>query len=261
LRVAVSGDLMQDGPLLRLDDVSKNFGALRVSRNVNLTLEKGARHALIGPNGAGKTTLVNLISGVLRPTSGRIYIGSVDVTRAFAEERVRLGLVRTFQINSLFPKLTVAENVALGVSAHARRDWRPWGEMRGERKTLQTTEGILASTGLAAHAGAEVAKLAYGQQRLVEIALALALEPKILVLDEPAAGLSGAEREALLALLFKLPEQLAVLIIEHDMSLVFRLAQKISVLVEGGILVEGTAEEVRNNPQVRDVYLGHRSHG
>jgi branched-chain amino acid transport system ATP-binding protein len=252
---------MQDGPLLRLDEVSKNFGALRVSRNVSLTLENGARQALIGPNGAGKTTLVNLISGVLRPTEGRIYIGSVEVTRVSAAERVRLGLVRTFQINSLFPKLTVAENVALGVSAHAGRDWRPWGEMRGERKTLETTETLLASIGLAAHAGTEVGKLAYGQQRLVEIALALALEPKILLLDEPAAGLSGAEREALLALLFKLPEQLAVLIIEHDMSLVFRLAQKITVLVEGGILVEGTADEVRSNPQVRDVYLGHRSHG
>ncbi len=252
---------MEAGPLLRLDNVSKSFGALKVSRSVNLTLDKGARQALIGPNGAGKTTLVNLISGVLRPTSGQIYIGSHDVTRASAAVRVRLGLVRTFQINSLFPKLTVAENVALGVSAHAGRDWRPWGEMRGERKTLRVTEEILASTGLGSYAGTEVAKLAYGQQRLVEIALALALEPKILILDEPAAGLSGAEREALLALLFKLPEALAVLIIEHDMSLVFRLAQKITVLVEGGILIEGPVDEVRNNPQVRDVYLGHRSHG
>jgi branched-chain amino acid transport system ATP-binding protein len=251
---------MPQEPLLRLDDVSKSFGALNVTRNVGLTLDEGARQALIGPNGAGKTTLINLISGVLRPTSGRIYIGGIDVTRASAEERVRLGLVRTFQINSLFPKLTVAENVALGVSAHAGRDWRPWGEMRCEAETLQTTEAILVATGLAAHAGIEVAKLAYGQQRLVEIALALALKPKVLLLDEPAAGLSGAEREALLALLFTLPQSLAVLIIEHDMSLVFRLAQKITVLVEGGILVEGTVDEVRNNPQVRDVYLGHRSH-
>jgi branched-chain amino acid transport system ATP-binding protein len=252
---------MQEGPLLRLDDVSKSFGALRVARNVNLTLDAGARQALIGPNGAGKTTLVNLISGIVRPSLGRIYIGSVDVTRASAEERVRLGLVRTFQINSLFPKLTVAENVALGVSAHAGRDWRPWGELRNETKTLEATQSILASTGLAAYAGIQVATLAYGQQRLIEIALALALKPKILLLDEPAAGLSGAEREALLALLFKLPPSLAVLIIEHDMSLVFRLAQKITVLVEGEILVEGTGDEIKNNPQVRDIYLGHRSRG
>jgi branched-chain amino acid transport system ATP-binding protein len=251
---------MPQEPLLRLDDVSKSFGALNVTRNVGFTLDEGARQALIGPNGAGKTTLINLISGVLRPTAGRIYVGGIDVTRASAEERVRLGLVRTFQINSLFPKLTVAENVALGVSAHAGRDWRPWGEMRREAGTLQTTEAILVATGLAAHAGIEVAKLAYGQQRLVEIALALALKPKVLLLDEPAAGLSGAEREALLALLFTLPQSLAVLIVEHDMSLVFRLAQKITVLVEGGILVEGNVDEVRNNPQVRDVYLGHRSH-
>jgi branched-chain amino acid transport system ATP-binding protein len=251
---------MSQEPLLRLDDVSKSFGALNVSRNVSLSLDQGARQALIGPNGAGKTTLINLISGILRPTSGRIHIGAVDVTRMSAEERVRLGLVRTFQINSLFPKLTVAENVALGVSTRSRRDWRPFGEMRHERETLDTTEEILVSTGLADHAGVELAKLAYGQQRLVEIALALALEPKILLLDEPAAGLSGAEREALLTLLFKLPEALAVLIIEHDMSLVFRLAHKITVLVEGGILVEGTAESVRNNPRVRDIYLGHHSH-
>jgi branched-chain amino acid transport system ATP-binding protein len=252
---------MPQDPLLRLENVSKSFGALNVSRNVSLTLDPGARQALIGPNGAGKTTLINLISGVLRPSAGRIYIGEIDATRASAEERVRLGLVRIFQINSLFPKLTVAENVALGVSARARRDWRPWGEMRREVDTLQATEAILVSTGLAAFAGIEVAKLAYGQQRLVEVALALALEPRILLLDEPAAGLSGAEREALLALLFKLPESLAVLIIEHDMSLVFRLARKITVLVEGGILVEGTVDEVRNDPRVRNVYLGHRSHG
>jgi branched-chain amino acid transport system ATP-binding protein len=252
---------MPHEPLLRLDDVSKSFGALNVSRNVSLTLDEGARQALIGPNGAGKTTLINLISGVLRPTSGRIHMGAVDVTHVSAEQRVRLGLVRTFQINSLFPKLTVAENVALGVSAHARRDWRLWGEMRRQTDILQATEAVLVSTGLAAHAGVEVAKLAYGQQRLIEIALALALKPKILLLDEPAAGLSGAEREALLALLFKLPQSLAVLIIEHDMSLVFRLAQKITVLVAGSILVEGTVDEVRNDPRVRDIYLGHRAHG
>jgi branched-chain amino acid transport system ATP-binding protein len=252
---------MPHEPLLRLDNVSKSFGALNVSRNVSLTLDKGARQALIGPNGAGKTTLINLISGVLRPTSGRIRMGAIDVTRASAEERVRLGLVRTFQINSLFPKLTAAENVALGASAHARRDWRLWGEMRRQADILQTTEAILVSTGLASYAGVEVAKLAYGQQRLVEIALALALKPKILLLDEPAAGLSGAEREALLELLFQLPQSLAVLIVEHDMSLVFRLAQKITVLVEGSILVEGAVDEVRNDPRVRDIYLGHRAHG
>jgi branched-chain amino acid transport system ATP-binding protein len=251
---------MSEPLLLHIDNVTKSFGALQVARGITFSLPQGARQALIGPNGAGKTTLVNLISGVLPPTSGQIHIGSRNVTRVSAEQRVRLGLVRTFQINSLFPRLTVAENVALGVSAHAGRDWRPWGEMRRQDDTLRTTEQLLENTGLASYANTQVTNLAYGQRRLVEVALALALEPKILVLDEPAAGLSAAEREALLALLFRLPPELAVLIIEHDMSLVFRLARKITVLVEGAILVEGTVDEVRNNPQVREVYLGSRTH-
>lgn len=251
---------MSEPPLLRIENVSKSFGALRVSRNINLSLKKGERRALIGPNGAGKTTLVHLISGVLRPSSGHIYLGAHDVTNASPENRVRQGLVRTFQISSLFPKLTVAENVALGVSAQATADWRPWGEMRAQHTILGTTERLLEETGLASCAGTEVSRLAYGQRRLVEVALALALGPKVLILDEPAAGLSTAERETLLELLFRLPDHLSVLIIEHDMSLVFRLARRITVLVEGAVLVDGTVEEVRSNSQVRDVYLGSRAH-
>jgi branched-chain amino acid transport system ATP-binding protein len=247
--------------VLRLDRVNKNFGALHVSRNVSLSLAKGARHALIGPNGAGKTTLVHLISGVLRPTAGTIHLGARDVTHMSVEHRVRLGLVRTFQISSLFPRLTVAENVALGVSARLGRDWKFWGEMRGQVQVLEEAENILNTTGLLADAGSEVAKLAYGRRRLVEVALALALEPKILILDEPAAGLSSSEREALLSVLQQLPSDLAVLIIEHDMSLVFRLASKIAVLVEGALLIEGTVDEVRASPKVREVYLGTRALG
>jgi branched-chain amino acid transport system ATP-binding protein len=230
---------MSDAPVLRLDNINKSFGALWVSRNVSLSLAPGARQALIGPNGAGKTTLAHLISGVVRPTSGHIFLGSQDITRVSVERRVGLGLVRTFQISSLFPKLTVAENVALGVSARLKRDWKFWGEVRNQQDIL----------------------LDYGQRRLVEVALALALNPKILVLDEPAAGLSSAEREVLFNVLIELPKDLAVLIIEHDMSLVFRLANKITVLVEGAVLTEGTVEEVRNSAQVREVYLGTRAHG
>jgi branched-chain amino acid transport system ATP-binding protein len=248
-------------PVLRLDKVNKSFGALQVSRDVSLSLEQGARHALIGPNGAGKTTLVNLISGLLRPNAGSIYLGNQEITRATVEQRVRLGIVRTFQISSLFPKLSIAENVGLGVSARMTRDWKPWGEMRRQYDVLSETERILRETGLIDSAGAEVAKLAYGRRRLVEIALALSLKPRILVLDEPAAGLSGEEREVLFNLLKRLPQELAVLIIEHDMGLVFRLADRITVLVDGGILVEGTVEEVRHSPQVREVYLGTRTHG
>jgi branched-chain amino acid transport system ATP-binding protein len=247
--------------VLRLAAVDKHFGALQVSRGVNLSLAKGARQALIGPNGAGKTTLVNLLSGNLKPNSGTIHIADRDVTNLSVEQRVRLGLVRTFQISSLFAHLTVAENVALGVSARMGCDWKLWGEMRHQTPILQQAEYILETVGLLADAGSRVATLAYGRRRLVEIALALALEPKILVLDEPAAGLSGAEREVLLNALQHLPPGLAVLIIEHDMSLVFRLANKITVLVEGAILVEGTVEEVRGSQAVRDVYLGARVHG
>jgi branched-chain amino acid transport system ATP-binding protein len=252
---------MSDAPVLRLDNINKSFGALWVSRNVSLALAPGARQALIGPNGAGKTTLAHLISGVVRPSSGHIFLGNQDITRVSVERRVGLGLVRTFQISSLFPKLTVAENVALGVSARLKRDWKFWGEVRSQQDILLETERILRATGLAAAAGSEVTKLAYGQRRLVEIALALALNPKILVLDEPAAGLSSAEREVLFNVLIALPKELAVLIIEHDMSLVFRLANKITVLVEGAVLTEGTVEEVRNSTQVREVYLGTRAHG
>jgi branched-chain amino acid transport system ATP-binding protein len=252
---------LPEPPVLRLDRVDKSFGALRVSRGVSLSLARGARHALIGPNGAGKTTLVHLISGVLRPTAGTIHLGARDVTHMSVEQRVRLGLVRTFQISSLFPRLTVAENVALGVSARFGCDWKFWGEMRGQVQVLEEAEKILNTTGLLADAGSEVAKLAYGRRRLVEVALALALKPKILILDEPAAGLSSSEREALLNMLQQLPSDLAVLIIEHDMSLVFRLASKIAVLVEGALLIEGTVDEVRASPKVREVYLGTRAHG
>lgn len=258
---AVSSNLTSQDPVLRLDGVDKSFAALHVARNVNLALSRGARQALIGPNGAGKTTLVNLICGLIRPDSGTLHIGRRDVTRMSVEQRVKLGLVRTFQISSLFPQLTVAENVALGVSARVGCDWKPWGEMRRQARVLEEAERIIIATGLLADAGSKVANLAYGRRRLVEIALALALEPKILVLDEPAAGLSAAEREVLLNVLQQLPAELAILIIEHDMSLVFRLANKITVLVEGAVLIEGPVDVVRASPQVREVYLGTRAHG
>lgn len=246
--------------LLEVDQVSKNFGALRVSKGVSLTLPAGARHALIGPNGAGKTTFVNMVSGLVKPSAGRIRIGGIDVTRRSAERRVRLGLVRTFQISSLFPHLSVAENVALAISARRGTDWIPWGQMRRQAATLEEAAIVLKETGLLDLANSPVHRLAYGQRRLVEIAVALALRPKILLLDEPAAGLSTADREVLLNLLFGLPSDLAILIIEHDMGLVFRLARTISVLVEGEVLLEGEAEVVRQDPRVREVYLGSRPH-
>jgi branched-chain amino acid transport system ATP-binding protein len=222
---------MNATPALKIDGICKNFGGLHVSRDVTLSLPVGARHALIGPNGAGKTTLVHMVSGLLRPTSGTIHLAGVDITHMAAEKRVGLGLARTFQISSLFPNLTVAENVGLAFEARYGLDRRIWGSARNRSEIVDSTAGLLEKLGLLALAARRIADLPYGQRRLVEIALVLALEPKTLLLDEPAAGLAAAERGALLDLLQRMPAELSILIIEHDMSLVFRLAQRITVLV------------------------------
>ncbi len=248
-------------PILQVEGLCKSFGALEVAREVSLALPAGTRHALIGPNGAGKTTLVHLITGLLRPSAGTIRIGGRDVTHVAAERRVAMGLARTFQISSLFPGLTVAENVGLALAARTGVEVRLWGNLRRRSEVIDETAALLQRLGLMALAERRVASLAYGQRRLVEIALALALKPKILLLDEPAAGVASNDRGMLLDLLLALPAELAILIIEHDMSLVFRLAQRITVLVDGGILTEGSVAEVRADPRVRDVYLGTRHHG
>ena len=245
---------------LEVVGVSKSFGALQVSKNISLALEPGARHAIIGPNGAGKTTFVHLVSGLLRPTKGTIKLGGHDVTSTAPEKRVARGLVRTFQISSLFPRLTVAQHVGLALSARYGLDATPWGDLRNREEIMTETAELLDTVGLLPHAGTHVASLAYGLRRLIELAIALALKPKVLLLDEPAAGLPSGDRNALLELLLRLPRDMAVLVIEHDMSLVFRFAERISVLVEGAILIEGTPAEVRIDHRVRDVYLGTRGH-
>jgi branched-chain amino acid transport system ATP-binding protein len=245
---------------LEVDRLNKTFGALHVTRDVSLCLPVGARHALIGPNGAGKTTLVNLISGLLHPSSGTIRIAGNDVTRIPPDRRVSLGLVRTFQITSLFPKLTVAENVGLAVTARSGISWRPWSEISRNSAIVDETAEHLRTLRLLDLARQPIVNLAYGQRRLVEIALALALKPRILLLDEPSAGLPSSDRHALADILLGLPSELAILLIEHDMSLVFRFAKQISVLVDGAILAEGDSAEVRRDPRVLAVYLGSRSH-
>lgn len=252
---------MSDVPALAIDRVSKNFGGLRVSRDVSLTLPAGARHALIGPNGAGKTTLVHMVSGLLRPSAGTIHLAGIDITEMAPERRVGLGLARTFQISSLFPHLTVVENVGLAFEARHGLDRRIWGSARNRAEIVDGAAALLQKLSLLDLAGRRVADLPYGQRRLVEIALVLALEPNTLLLDEPAAGLASSERGALLDLLLRMPEALSILVIEHDMSLVFRLAQRITVLVEGQILMEGTVAEIRADSRVRDIYLGSRQHG
>jgi branched-chain amino acid transport system ATP-binding protein len=239
----------------------KSFGALPVADNIDFTLETGGRHALIGPNGAGKTTFVNMLTGALKPSSGRILLEGEDVTGVRQAARVKRGLGRTFQINALFHQLSVLDNVALGVAERrgvARRMGRP---ASAHAEVCDESLELLASLGLAGDAGERVIDLPYGKQRLVEIAIALGLKPKVLLLDEPAAGVPSVESERILQVLDKLPAHIAILIIEHDMDLVFRFARRITVLVQGEVLVEGAPEEIARDRRVHQVYLGEQRHG
>jgi branched-chain amino acid transport system ATP-binding protein len=245
---------------LEIRNLKKAFGGLEVTRDVSLTLSGGARHALIGPNGAGKSTLVNLITGVLKPNAGEILLGGREIGNLSQAERVKRGLARTFQINSLFSTMTVAENVALAMVAHDAADARLLSNIGKDAKLSARIEEHLARLNLAATADRLVSSLSYGQQRIVEVALALALQPNVLLLDEPAAGLAAKDVEILLGLLKGLPATVSVLIIEHDMDLVFRFAETITVLVDGQVLLTGPPDAVRKDQRVRDVYLGRR-HG
>ena len=246
--------------VLETRKLCKRFGALTVAENIDFRLEAGARHALIGPNGAGKTTFVNMLTGRLAPSSGRILLGGDDITEARQAARVKRGLGRTFQINTLFRELPVLDNVALGIaerSGIAGRVWRPASSFREIRSESME---LLDRLGMAGDAGQRVLDLPYGKQRLVEIAIALGLKPRVLLLDEPAAGVPSSESERILRVLDALPADIAILIIEHDMDLVFRFAQRITVLVQGEVLVEGTPAEIAGNRRVHEVYLGEQRH-
>ena len=240
--------------------LSKSFGALTVANGIDFRLEPGARHALIGPNGAGKTSFVNLVTGALTPSGGTIHLGGVDITGVAQSVRVRHGLVRTFQISALFQRLCVLENVALAVAERegiAGGLFRPVGRYR---QVIEESHHLLETLGLADQALVPVNSLAYGRQRLVEIAVALGLRPKVLLLDEPAAGVPSAETGIIVSVVERLPTDVAVLIIEHDMGLVFRLARTITVLVQGSVLVQGPPGAIATDQRVRDVYLGERKH-
>jgi len=246
--------------VLETRGLCKRFGALTVAENIDFRLEAGARHALIGPNGAGKTTFVNMLTGRLAPSAGRILLGGEDITDSRQAARVKRGLGRTFQINTLFRSLPVLDNVALGIaerSGVASRLWRPASAFRAIRDEALE---LLATLGLAEDAATPVLDLPYGKQRLVEIAIALGLKPKVLLLDEPAAGVPSVESERILRVLDTLPTDIAILIIEHDMDLVFRFARHITVLVQGEVLVEGTPAEISGNRRVHEVYLGEQHH-
>jgi len=247
--------------VLSTRNLSKSFGSLVAARDIEFSLPQGARHALIGPNGAGKTTLINLVTGMLRPDAGRIELGGEDISALSAAARVRRGLVRTFQINTLFPRLSALEAVTLAVcerEGHAATWWR---RLPDYRDAAAEAYRVLLSLGLGDDCHRQTRELAYGQQRLLEIALALATRPKVLLLDEPGAGVPRDESAALFAAIAGLSQDISVLFIEHDMDLVFRFASRIIVMVGGSVLLEGTPAEIASDARVREVYLGTQNHG
>ena len=242
--------------LLDVKALDKRFGGLHVTRGVSFSLRAGDRLALIGPNGAGKTTLVNQISGVLAPDSGEIWLRGDNATRLHQAGRVRFGLARTFQITTLAPHFAVQRQIELALFEREGLTGRMWLNVDAYPALQAEAQDILARFGLRAHAATATQDLAYGEQRLIEMALALALRPKVLLLDEPMAGVPKGDGAHLLAALNSLPSDLAVLIIEHDMDLVFRFANRILVLAEGAVLADGTPDEIRCDPLVRAAYLG-----
>ena len=243
-------------PALSTSGLNKRFGSLVVANEIGIALPQGVRYALIGPNGAGKTTLINLMTGMLRPDGGHILLGGEDITALSPEARVGRGLVRTFQINSLFPHLNPLEAVTLAVCEREKISRTFWRRTADYRAAVDEAYDILKSLLLAPVCTRETRELAYGQQRLLEIALALATKPKVLLLDEPAAGVPRDESTELFTAINSLSKDITVLFIEHDMELVFRLASRIIVMVSGGILLEGTPDEISADPRVREVYLG-----
>jgi branched-chain amino acid transport system ATP-binding protein len=246
---------------LRTRGLSKSFGAFKANSDVSIGFEAGARHALIGPNGAGKTTLINLLTGVFPPSAGEVFLGDENVTALPQHARVKRGMTRTFQINTLFPGLTVLESVVLACCERLGRGHVWWRTVETMRAQADEAREILARLRLESDAEVETRSLPYGKQRLLEIALALATRPRVLLLDEPAAGIPSAESAELFAVIAALPRDVSIVFIEHDMNLVFKFAERITVLVGGAVLVEGTPDEIAHDQRVREVYLGEPAHG
>ena len=243
-------------PVLRVEALCKHFGGLLVTDNVTLTIAPGELHAVIGPNGAGKTTLINQISGLIRPDAGRIELGGRDVTALPMYARAALGLARSFQITSVLPRFSALENVALAVQARTGSSFRFFGRAGRERVLNDQAEAVLAEVGLLGRAHVPAIALSHGEKRVLELAIALAMQPKLLLLDEPMAGIGRDETERLIAVLRALKGRFPVVLVEHDMTAVFALADRISVLIYGRILASGAPDAVRTDPAVITAYLG-----
>lgn len=248
-------------PALEARGLVRRFGGLTATNNVSFSIAPGARQALIGPNGAGKTTLINLLTGVIKPSEGAVNLQGQDITALSANQRVRRGLSRTFQINQLFPGMSAAESLGLAISERNGSGADFWRIAGGKPAIVAEIEELLLRFGLEDVMDVPVRQLAYGKQRLLEIALALASRPRVLLLDEPAAGVPEDERHDILAALAAMPADVAILLIEHDMDLVFNFATRISVLVAGALLTEGEPEAIARDERVRAVYLGEDAHG
>jgi len=242
--------------LLRVESLAKRFGGIVATDNLTLSVPEGELHAVIGPNGAGKTTLIAQLSGQFVPDSGRVYFGGGDITGVSMPARSLLGLARSFQITSLFLDLSVLDNVALAVQAHAGHSFHFWRNARREPELRDPARAALARVGLSARADLPASALSHGEHRQLELAMALASRPRMLLLDEPMAGLGPEESARMVSMLRDLKKELTILLVEHDMEAVFALADRITVLVYGRVIASGKPEDIRNNTQVRDAYLG-----
>jgi branched-chain amino acid transport system ATP-binding protein len=247
-------------PVLRTEGLSKRFGAFAAVSDVSLSFAPGVRHALIGPNGAGKTTFINLLTGFVTPTAGNVFLGERLITGLAQHQRVKCGMARTFQINTLFPGLTVLESVVLAVCERQARAGVWYTTVSRQAEAIDEAIALLESLRLVSERNELSRNLAYGKQRLLEIALALATRPSILLLDEPAAGIPSAESAELFGVIARLPRDVTIVFIEHDMELVFRFAERITVLVGGRVLTEAAPAEIARDPQVKEVYLGEAQH-
>ncbi|MGK5077283.1 ABC transporter ATP-binding protein [Janthinobacterium sp. HLX7-2] len=245
---------------LRTEALSKKWGSFAANSDISLTFQPGARHALIGPNGAGKTTFINLLTGTFPPSGGKVWLGDTDITSLPQHQRVKLGMTRTFQINNLFAGMTVLESVVLAISERRGLQSVWYQTVASQAEVVEEAMTLLASLKLTAEINSITRSMAYGKQRLVEIALALATKPTILLLDEPAAGIPSAESKELFEVIAQLPRDVTVVFIEHDMGLVFRFADRITVMVGGKVLTEGTPAEIAADPRVKEVYLGEAEH-